>query len=211
MIAEMSAAARRQAITNALVVCSLGFAVTGLAALGFAVTLGRSWIESLLFGLALVVGISYLLGLRSWLRGRRRAGGVLLDCGPHPSRRSSLINAASFFVSGVVLSLISLSSSGIMNILGLFVMLHAIIMALIALRHFQLREHGLWSGMGLLPWDKIESFWWDGDWTLMMTTKGSRWLFKKGAYLVRPDLREAVDRLLRARVPTPHPRRWGTV
>jgi hypothetical protein len=198
MSAGLSAAARRQGIKNALV-CAVGTSAVYLAvSLGIAVVFGRSWGESLLFGLALVVAAAYLLFLWSWLRDRRRAGGVLLDFGPHPRRRSSLVNAAWFFASGVALSVLYRSSGGV---LGWFFMVQAVVMAWIAFRHVQVREHGLWSGMSLLPWDRIESYWWDGDRTLMLATKASPWSFKRGAFLVPAELHETVDRLLRTMMP----------
>lgn len=176
-------------------VAVVSLVVFWLAALGFDVALGRPWGESLLFALAAFVGAVYLLCLWSWLRGRRQAGSVLLDCGPSATRRSSLINAAWFFALGVAMLLFDRSPGGFMGILGAFCMLQGVVMALLALRHLQLREHGLWDGMSLLPWDKIESYWWDGDGTLMLATKRRRWLLKKGAILVPAELREAVDRL----------------
>ena len=191
MIAEMSPAARRQGIKNALVVVIVSQGVFWLAALGFAVVLGRSWGESLLLALAALVGAVYLSCLWSWFRGRRQAGSVLLDCGPSATRRWTLISAAWFFVLGM-----AMTPSDFMNILGAFCILQAIVMTLLAFRHLQLREHGLWDGMSLLPWDKIESYWWDDDRTLMLATKRRRWLLKKGAILVPAELRESVDRLL---------------
>ncbi|HET9225050.1 MAG TPA: hypothetical protein VFR31_00165 [Thermoanaerobaculia bacterium] len=195
MIAGMSPAARSQGIKNALVVGIVSLGVFWLAALGFSVVLGRSWSESLLFALAALVGAVYLSCLWSWFRGRRQAGSVLLDCGPSATRRESLLSAAWFLVLGVAMTL-GLSSSGFMEILGLFCILQAIVMTLLAVRHIQFREHGLWDGMSLLPWDKIESYWWDGGRTLMLATKRRRWLLKKGAILVPAELRESVDRLL---------------
>jgi hypothetical protein len=199
MIAEMSPVARRQGIKNALVVCLLSQAAFWLAALGFAVALGRPWIESILLALASLAGAAYLWFLWSWFRGRRQAGGVLLDCGPPRSRRSSLMTASWFFVLGVAMNLPNLFPSGF--ILGSFCILQAIVMVLLAFPHRQLREHGLWFGTSLLPWDNIESYWWDGGSTLMLTTKGSRWFSKKGAFLVPPELRESVDRLLGTMMP----------
>jgi hypothetical protein len=198
MTSELSAAVRRLAIKHALI-CTAGVFAAWLAAfLGFAVVLGRSRKESFLFGFALVIGVVYALGLRKWLRGRRRAGGLLLDCGPHPWRQSSLISAACFFLLGVEQSLLG---RDLMKVFGYFFILQAITMALLASRHVHLREHGLWNGMGLLPWDKIESYWWDGDWTLMLIARGNPWSFKKGVFFIRPELREAADRLLRTMVP----------
>jgi hypothetical protein len=202
MTSELSAAARRLAIRNALI-CSAGTLAAWLAAfLGF-LALGRSREESILFGLALVAGIVYLLNLRAWLRSRRSAGSLLLDCGPLPGRRSGLISAAWLFVSGVVMIVLDHFYDRSVDVFGWFFILQAIPTTLLAFRPFHFREHGLWSGMGLLAWDKIESYWWDGDWTLMLITRGSPWSFRKGAFLVRPELREAADRLLRARVSTP--------
>jgi hypothetical protein len=201
MSAGFSAAARRQGIKNALVCIAGTFAAVLAASLGIAWVFGRSWGESVLFGLALVVATVYLLLLRSWLRGRRRAGGVLLDCGPTPGRRSSLVSAAWFFASGVALSVLNRSSGGGAGVLGWFFMVQAIPMVLIAFRHVQVREHGLWSGTSLLPWDSIESYWWDGDRTLMLATKADPWAFQRGAFLVPAELHDAVDRLLRTLMP----------
>jgi hypothetical protein len=203
MIADVSAAARRQAIKNALVCVAGTFAAWLAASLGFAVVLGQPTPISFLLGLALVVAVLYLLLLGTWFRGRRRAGAVLLDCGPNPSQKRSLASAEVYFLVGLVMSALGRSSVQGLAFFGWLLMLQGIFTALMAYRHFQLREHGLWNGTSLLPWNKIESYWWDEGRTLMLTTKSSPWSFKRGAFLVPVELQQAVDQWLGRMVPAP--------
>jgi hypothetical protein len=93
------------------------------------------------------------------------------------------------------------SSDDGMVFLGWLFMLQGILTALMAFRHFQLREHGLWNGTSLLPWDKIESYRWAEGTTLMLTTKSSPWSFKRGAFRVPVEFQRAVDQWLGRMVP----------
>ncbi|HEX4964130.1 MAG TPA: DUF5673 domain-containing protein [Thermoanaerobaculia bacterium] len=199
MITDLSVDAQRLAIRNALVCSAVLAAAVLAAALGFAVLLGQPAPSSILLGFASVVGATYLLILGKWLQDRRRAGAVLLDCGPNAGQRSLRTSAVTFFTMGVALNVLDrFFPHG--SVIGWLFMVQAVVMALMALRRFQLREHGLWFGISLLAWDKIESYGWDERGALTLRTKGSLWSFKKGVVRVPPECLEAVDRWLGKRV-----------
>jgi hypothetical protein len=60
----------------------------------------------------------------------------------------------------------------------------------------QVRENGVWQFCGLLRWDKIKSYHWADDCTLLVRARGPVAFLRRGALPVPPEYKDAFDQLL---------------
>ena len=69
----------------------------------------------------------------------------------------------------------------------------------------QLCEGGIWHNFNLLPWSKIESYYWNDNTTFMVTMRPSALFFfsRRGAYRVPGGHQPAVEQLLSQLVTKP--------
>lgn len=145
------------------------------------------------FGFAMVaiwpvLFVAFLIGV--W-RGRRRRGGMLLDCGPQPARALMLFNASIF----ALFTLIG-AFGDVYGVLGsAFGVSLMIFFLLMAAGRLQVYEQGIWAYWGLLPWEQIGDYRWADDGTLLVRAK-RRMLPTRNALPVPTECRESLDALL---------------
>ena len=207
MSKRMTKTEMRMGYRNALI-CGAG--LLGLAALGSLVIshlFGRSFRDSLSLSLNVLWGTCLIGWVVAWQRGYAAAGPVLLDCGPHPTRGLFRFNAALGVVLGLASIVNSRGAAGSQIFSGaiFWLTMGAFFLAL-SLDRLQLRHNGVWQYGGLLRWEKIESFHWKEQSTLVVKTTHTSWMpwIREGALSVPPHLKEEFDRIWRQHV-QPYP------
>jgi hypothetical protein len=203
MQAQMTSTAWAQGIKNMLI-CGVGVLATW-GALAAAITSYwdiANWSAGLL-ALAGVVTVSYAAFFAAWSYGRATAGRVLLDCGRHPTSRLFAVHAILFAVAGFVAA-----ASALWPDLGLwyaglgatFCLASACYWLIAATGRLQIRENGLWTYWGLVPWRKITMYRWANDSTLVLRASGPL-NFLQGAIPIPKQQQLAVDGYLQQLVP----------
>ncbi|MCY2990437.1 MAG: hypothetical protein NTY19_21550 [Planctomycetota bacterium] len=196
MSPQMTSTAWNQGAKNALL-CAVGFLLAWLSlAVVFLLATGQSLSASFALAFAVLWCLIFLAFVWTWLYGRRSAGRVLLDCGPHPTRKLFLFHAVLFLLLGLTGGFSVSSVSKLLGIAGpVFGVSFAAYWLIMATGRLQVRENGLWQYYGLLRWNKIASYRWAEDATLLVRSKGSSAWFH-GALPVPPEHRQAVEELL---------------
>ena len=144
----------------------------------------------------------FWLFLGAWMYGRAGGGRILLDCGPHPTRKLFLFNAVLFLVLGITGGFAGNSVSKAFGIAGpAFGVSFGVYWLIIATGRLQVRENGIWAYWGLLRWKKIASYRWADDGTLMMKTRGGLSFLRRGALPVPSEHTQAFDDLLAKHCP----------
>lgn len=210
MPAKMTSTAWNQGAKNALVVgpamLVVWFTVTAAVVLIFGqpvfLTLGRA---------AGALGVLAVLAFFfAWLNGRNAAGRILLDCGRHPAHGLFLMEAVLFaaLALGIGAHAISIGQesgwdayvrgTGWPAIAIMFVPYWLVM----ASGRLQARENGLWEYWGLLRWNKIGSYRWTDDGTLLIRRERRIFPWITGAIPVPPEQKLAVDELLTKFCPT---------
>lgn len=130
----------------------------------------------------------------AWIRGVSAKGPRLLDCGPHPMWW--------LFLANVALYILFLRSDMSLNGTMYFTITFCAFWGLMATGRLSLHENGIWTYWSLLPWEKIQSYSWSGERTLMIETGPAwrRW-FLQSAIPVPPDRVAGFARILEERVP----------
>ena len=205
MPAKMTSAAWGRGAKNALICLVVLVAFLGVLAFAisavFQQSVGESWWMALATSWALVFAIFVF----SWLYGKNRGGAVLLDCGSHPTRKLFLINAALFLLMGAGGSFaFSVDSFGEFRIASAlfgftFGFTFSIYFVIMASGRLQIREQGIWQYWGLLKWQNIKSYEWEGeaDATLMLQARTRLPFLGRGALPVPVEHKDAVDELIR--------------
>ena len=201
MPAQMTPTAWGQGLKNALL-CGLGVLVFwGAIAAAISLIFDQALFDS--FGLAFAVlwSLIWLAFLGTWLYGRTAAGGVLLDCGPHPTWYLFLMQAVLFLILGLAGGLAASSVSRVFGIAGpIFGVSFAAYWFILATGRLQVREKGIWTYWSLLRWGKIGSYHWASDSNLLVRPKGPFWWFR-GALPVPPEHKQAVEEFLAKHCP----------
>lgn len=198
MPAHMTPTAWGQGFKNALI-CGIGFLVFWCA-IGAAISLifDQPRVESFGFAFAVFWGFIFLAFLATWFYGWTVAGPVLLDCGPHPTRSLFLMEAVFFLILGLAGGLATTSVATVFGIAGpVFGVSFAAYWLIMATGRLQVCENGIWQYWSLLRWEKIGSYHWANDSTLLLRPKSFFGL--QGALPVPPEHRQAVSELLAAR------------
>lgn len=199
---QMTAAAWRRGTKNALL-CGIAVSavVVGLTYL-IAALLQLDWRQSTAIASATVWAFALAAFVTVWFWGRRTAGPVLLDCGPHPAQRLFLLNAAIF--TGLAIAALALGLSGRQSVVvvafgGLFAASFAIYWLMLARGRLQIREDGIWQYWSLLRWDRVRSYAWKAGTqpTLMLQTTAAVPALGRGALPVPLSHQPTIDRLLR--------------
>ena len=212
MPAQMTSTAWGQGVKNALIVGTAMLVVwciiTAAVVLIFKQPIFRTFGVS---GAALCV-LALLFFLASWLYGRGVAGGIVLDCGPHPMRWLFLLNAGLFALMGLmnavepILKWIDgpeVTWEAVLFGIGwpLIMILFVPYWLIIAGGRLQVRENGIWLYWGLMRWSKIGSYRWANDGTLLFLGKGF-FSWSQGALPVPPEHKQTVEELLAKHCPT---------
>jgi hypothetical protein len=197
MPAQMTATAYRQGLRNALVCAvAVSLVLCALAGLVWSMSDMSVW-EAFAVALAVLCGGVLLWFFAVWLMSRQRGGAVLLDCGPHPTRKMFLLNALLWFFLGPILG-VSISSMSVglaVAALVLGVSFGLFYLAL-ATGRLQFRQGGIWQYWGLLPWRKLANYRWAEDSTLLFQVQGAWPFLRRGALPVPPEHKDAVEQLL---------------
>ena len=200
MSAKMSGKLWRLGAKNALVVGLAFVLICAVLAGVISFFTPRHWFSSLDLAVNLLFAAVILAAFASSAWGKVKAGSLRLDAGAHPTRRLSLIIALIFFVIGIndaVESVLSPSSSGILSsaFTPYVYFASAASCLYLSFGRLQIRENGIWVYWGLHPWDKIASYTWTEDATLIIRTSG--WLsFWQGGFVVPPEHKAAFERYL---------------
>ena len=122
---------------------------------------------------------------------------MLLDFGPHPKRKLFHVNAVFFLIVGVNSSVAAWSHSKLVAVGGpIFGITFALYWVVMGTGRLQIRETGIWAYWGLMRWQKIGSYSWARDGTLLLRGKGWYAAWFGGALPVAPEHKEAIDELL---------------
>jgi hypothetical protein len=145
-----------------------------------AITVAFELTPAVAFGAATsVVMLGAMLAmLIGYLRGRRRRGACLLDCGRHPTRWLFALNAALFTVMGVI-QLWTGNPAGWFG--ALFPLTFALYWVVMCTGRLCIYENGIWTYWGLLRWEKIAQYAWKKHRTLVIRTTGFWSFLSRGA------------------------------
>lgn len=195
---QMTKTETRVGTKNALicwVVCLL--AVT---AVSFVMTLlsGQSFKISFSSSINMLWLVSLIGALIYWARSHFLAGPLLLDCGPHRTSSYFRLTAGLALMMGIWTFVESRSFMGAFS----WVTFSAYFFAM-SYGRLQLRQNGIWQYWGLLRWENVGSYHWEGESqpTLVVTRKRRIWIPLQGAMFVAPHLKQQFDNILREHVP----------
>jgi hypothetical protein len=211
MPAQMTSTAWGQGVKNASMMMAAMLVVFSITTAAVMLIFQQPLFRSLGVSGGVLCVLALLLFWGTWLYGRNAGGGVLLDCGPHPTRGLFLVEAVVFFVLGVSFGVEPFSklidgpdanSAASWFGIGLPVMMFAFVPYWLVMSggRLQVREGGIWSYWGLLRWEKVASYRWANDATLLVKAKGL-FAFFQGALPVAPEQKQAVEELLAKHCP----------
>ena len=193
---QMTGAAYKRGLINAIMVTVVMFLV--LCPFAFGVSkyfdLPMSLAVMGVTGALSVFAFPWAVGVK--MLGRLYAGKVLLDCGPHPTRKRFLAMTVPMFIGAAVTLVVSTSIFAIL--VASWLVAYGLFWIFLSTGRLQICENGVFQYWSLLPWHKIESFHWQGDEdaTLMLQAK-SRFAFTgRGALPVAIEQKKEVDILL---------------
>jgi hypothetical protein len=202
MAARMTTTLWVRGLKNALI-CGFGvLVILGTTTVVVDALFQASFREAGLIAFVVFWAVVFSMCVWVFLFGRRAAGPVLLDCGPHPMRFLFLLQAVLFALltaGGVPFH--AFDTIGKFGVAGTFFGITATLWyAAMGLGRLQVREEGLWQYWGLLKWHKIETWEWksDSECALMLQAKTKFPFLGRGALPVPIEHKEATDALLRA-------------
>ena len=178
-----------------IAVTAISLIVTYLSGQSFKISFSSSMY---VFWLVSLIGFSVY-----WARGYFLAGPLLLDCGPHRTSSHFRLIAGFGLVIGIWTLVQSISNGGGRGFTGAFYWL--IISAYFFAKSYgrlQLRQNGIWQYWGLLRWEDIGSYHWEGQSppTLVVNAKRRSWIPLQGAMSVSPHLKQPFDNILHEHV-----------
>lgn len=193
---------RRQGGRNALV-CGVGvLGVWGLLALGIWGIFKQPLRDSFVLGFGVLWVLIFVAFIFGWLHAKSVAGSVLLDCGPHPTKSMFLFNAVIFLLlfggGGFARLVQEFDSFGIAGVL--FGISFSVYWLVMALGRLQIRDNGIWQYWGLLKWDKLQHYQWEGD-SLLLQAKTRFPFLGRGALPVPAEHKRSIEEFLRKHCP----------
>ena len=153
-------------------------------------------------------------GLAKWVFDRRASGPTVLDVAAFPARTlpkwSALLSgtlpkwcALLLIACGVVVGVVGLittfdETSAIM-FWSVLLVAGGVLSLVEASSKIQICENGIWVYLGLLKWDKIKSYHWEGEpnCVLMFQTRSRVPFLRSGAIAIPEENKDAVDELLK--------------
>lgn len=121
--------------------------------------------QALFYAFMINVAVSLVVMLASWIRGIQLRGTLMMDCGAHPGRRIFIINTVTFLALG-------LGGLAFERPAATFMTFFAAYWAFMATGRCAMYSGGLWVYHSLLRWDKIASYSWTPDNTLILQSAG---------------------------------------
>ena len=151
----MTSTAFGQGARNALI-CGAVVAVVSFAlAAVLSLILGRTIADCWGLSFALLCTAAFSVVVAQWLYGRKTAGRVLLDCGPHPTWWVFLVCLALITIGRTLQGSTGSSWPQVLGTIAFYVTLLGV-----AAGRLQVRENGIWGYCSLLRWSRIESYHW---------------------------------------------------
>ncbi|HUG93075.1 MAG TPA: hypothetical protein VML55_19700 [Planctomycetaceae bacterium] len=197
MAKRVPAPVRRRGQLNALI-CGVGVvAVLGLLTVGIWAIFKQPVASSAIIAFGIFWLFIFTAFFVSWLHAKATSGPVLLDCGPHPTKRLFFFQAAFFllvFGGGGLVRFIDKSDTwGIaVTVFGVTMAIYCIVMAS---GRLQIRENGIWQYWGLLKWNRLRSYKWEGD-SLLVEARTRFPFFGKGAFAVPREHKTSMEEFL---------------
>ena len=200
---RLPAPVRRRGQLNALV-CGAGvLAVLALLTAG----IWAIFKQPIASSAAIAVGLFWIFIFTAffvgWLHAKSTAGPLRLDCGPHPTKNLFFFNAALFllvFGGGGLARFVD--KSDLFGFATLFFgVTFAIYSLVMASGRLQIRENGIWQYWGLLKWDRLQSYKWEGD-SLLLQVKTRFPFLGRGALPVPAEHKASIEESLRQHCPT---------
>lgn len=197
---RMTGTAYRRGLVNAFICVVPAFGGCWLLSLGIEAATGWSPLASRSAAIAGLVVLAAGTNVIMWLRGLQNRGPVLLDCGGRPSRTLFFVQAAFYFLLG----LYGTSLQGMFGRFGgLFGIVFAFFWLLMGLSRLSVHQNGLWVYAGLVRWEKIKSYSWKDDNTLVYSNFSRLPFLSRGALPVPAECVDEMRRLLKEYVPVP--------
>lgn len=197
----MTTTAWRQGARNALI-CGLGVALAWLLlAILFSIILRQGVTESSRIAFSVLWAVTFLVFLGTWLYSRLSRGHILLDCGPHPNRWLFAMSFILFTFIGAG-GAFSSTADGSSVLRLTFAVSFSIFWLIIVFGRLQVTDRGIWQYWGLLRWNKVGSYRWSDDSTLLVTPK--RRFVLRGALPVPSEHKQAVTDFLSQFCEVPH-------
>ncbi len=188
MPAQMTMTARRQGWKNGIISVVVFLIAVLLLEEVLALTTGKQGEEVRRIAFAMAWGFFLLFSLARWIYGRSIAGRMLLDCGPIPAKWL-------YLVLGFVVGLLCCEHpASVFSVDLWFSISFAVFFLVAAFGRLQVRENGIMQYWSLLRWEKIASYCWAEDSTLLLKQR-SRFSLR-AALSVPPEQRQAVDEFL---------------
>lgn len=209
---KMTPTALAQGRRNALICGVPVFVIIWIIPAVIAIIFEQPFFLCLGVSAAATLGLCSLVLVMKWLFDRNTGGQILLDFGPFLVPKVSLIGVLCVLFFGLMFgvgTVQGLINGGLATLLsdwfpalGLLTVLSIVPFHLIMGRiRFQIREGGFWCLGNLLPWDKIDSYSWANDGTLLIRRKGFFSPWSKGAIPILPEHKQAVEELLAKHCP----------
>jgi len=179
---------------NALIMTTFMVAL-GLSLAAIISVLSRwGFVASLKFSLLAMYALTLAVFFINLVKNRRKAGSVLLDAGKHHMHRLFLLTAGLLLFSGVLnlFDLATPDADGFTLFMVLFYLSGAAFNLCFAFGRLQIREAGVWTYLDLVRWEKIGSYRWTGESTLVFKTKGLLSFFQ-GGVRVPPEHKAAFE------------------
>lgn len=118
------------------------------------------------------------------LHGLQNRGVQLLDCGGHPGRRLFLVNAGIFLLLGTFGTMFTDAFGRFGAVFGVSFAVYWLFMGTSRL---SVHENGIWVYTGLIRWEKIMSYSWNADKTLVYSCSGRIPFLSRGALPVSAE------------------------
>ncbi len=185
---------------NALIGCLGALALLSATTTAISLAFSQPFIASLWVAMQALLFPAFLAFVVAWFHGHTVAGFILLDCGPFPMHRQALglVVVTQFIGVGLLGSSVNTFATWAFLLSILCPALYLIIWT----GRLQLRENGIWLYVCLLRWDRISSYRWADDSTLVWKRKNFLGLFQ-GVLTVPREHRQAFADMLAKRCPVP--------
>lgn len=182
--------------------------------LSIAVNFGVAWAISHLTGLdfkssleiclAICFVISLMYQFDRWLDGTRSRGEVLVDIGFIKDRDGLIFACFLFLLMDLILNFGDWSLARTFRMGGHFYLITvAFFLWVGANSSLKITQNGIWVYTGLIRWQDIHSYYWEGDCKLIIKTKG-KWFEKFSMthlHLNNADQKAGVDSILQQKCP----------
>lgn len=198
---------KKAARRNWLAIALLFLAIVGLMVV--LLFLPQPWRDFSLAGLFILFSIILWISILTWPRRKRRAGSLLWNLGRPKTYRVLLIVGILFVFSSILQTLIfielaRIGFSGSYSLPEYYVaqiILYwstAIYLLWAGLSRLQLRENGIYYKFGLIKWEQVASYTWEGKTGTILTVwlKQRLPLFQSRSWAIPVVHKPAIDRIL---------------